>query len=283
MLSGCASSIRKSNNQSKIFEQKQSRLRCESDTRWSSSFLMLRSFQKAYYAGCFDGESNSCPVSLETIKFLLHAYQFSIYMQRSDSSICDVLPGLFYCFRTWEFFGRVNVGAEVLCDSLVENFKEKFDFELDSNYYLVSALLHTSTHDHWFKENTFKVYVERAKEAIEPLVEDILARRADSLASEEPSQPTNAQPNPPKNRFKKFFNFLPTESSQASQQQLMRPNLMNEKTSLISRSNGTNYTNTETTQFWSVNRSTMPQLSGLWKYLDCIPGSSAFIERFFSI
>lgn len=44
-----AATMRSSNNQSRIFEQKKSRLRCENDTRWSSSFLMLQSFQNAFH------------------------------------------------------------------------------------------------------------------------------------------------------------------------------------------------------------------------------------------
>jgi hypothetical protein len=53
-LSYFASNTGKSIGLSRIYREKKSRLRTVNNTRWSSSFLMIQSFLKAYKNGCFD-------------------------------------------------------------------------------------------------------------------------------------------------------------------------------------------------------------------------------------
>lgn len=56
---------------------------------------MLWSYIKAYNAGAFDG-STKCPYSLEKIELyfqiLKPIYRFSLCVQKSTSTICEVLP-----------------------------------------------------------------------------------------------------------------------------------------------------------------------------------------------
>jgi hypothetical protein len=51
-----ASSINKSNLKAEIFNILKCRLRCENITRWSSSFLMLHAYYRAYKRGSFNGK-----------------------------------------------------------------------------------------------------------------------------------------------------------------------------------------------------------------------------------
>ena len=52
-LTNFAASTKRSINLIKLHAEKKSRLRCENLTRWSSSYLMLESFHKAYMRGVF--------------------------------------------------------------------------------------------------------------------------------------------------------------------------------------------------------------------------------------
>ena len=93
-LSSCASECQL--QKVKCFKKK-NRIRNENLTRWSSSFLILNSFSKAYLKKCFEN-GLKCPVSQEKIEFylnlLLPAYRFSLLYQRNKCHIGDVLPGL---------------------------------------------------------------------------------------------------------------------------------------------------------------------------------------------
>jgi len=66
-LSSYASSVRVSILKSPIFIKKKVRLQVENKTLWSSSFLMLESFYRAYKANAFI-EQNPCPVTFAKIQ-----------------------------------------------------------------------------------------------------------------------------------------------------------------------------------------------------------------------
>jgi hypothetical protein len=78
--------------------------RLENLTRWSSSFMMLVSFKKAYDKKAF--ETNNCPVGMAFIEgyiqVLRPAYDFSLYMQRNTTSIANVNILLTLMFDEWE-------------------------------------------------------------------------------------------------------------------------------------------------------------------------------------
>lgn len=84
-LSNFAASIRRSNVLSVNFIEKKAKLRCENGTRWSSSYLMLESFYKAYEKNAFSPE-NPCPVDKNTIaaylKILHPLYTLSLMSQK---------------------------------------------------------------------------------------------------------------------------------------------------------------------------------------------------------
>jgi hypothetical protein len=64
-----------------VVQINKNRLRGNNITRWSSAFLLLNSFYKAYKKNIFTDE-NKCPVTLAEIEFyielLLPAYRFTL-------------------------------------------------------------------------------------------------------------------------------------------------------------------------------------------------------------
>jgi len=93
-LSKFAASVKHSINLSKIHLSNKCCLRCENATRWGSSFLMLWSYIKAYNSSAFEFES--CPYTLEKIELyfqiLKPVYRFNLFVQKTNSTICEVLP-----------------------------------------------------------------------------------------------------------------------------------------------------------------------------------------------
>ena len=67
------------------------------DLNFEKQTLLLDCFHKAYIRGLFTSEFK-CPISLEEIEFylqiLLPAFQFNLIMQKTRSTIADVLPTL---------------------------------------------------------------------------------------------------------------------------------------------------------------------------------------------
>ena len=141
-LSKYAGAVKNSINLYKLHISKKARLRIENDTRWASSFLLLEAFQRAYIRNAFPAEK-PCPVPLKTIEMymqiLMPAFKFSLLMQRTTSTIADVVPNVLMMLSKWN---RMEVGGNcsLLCDSLTNAFKHKFNYELNSPVYAVASL-----------------------------------------------------------------------------------------------------------------------------------------------
>ncbi|RMZ94971.1 hypothetical protein BpHYR1_010399, partial [Brachionus plicatilis] len=90
---------------------------------------------------------------------LLPAYRFSIGFQRTQSSISEVIPSLLILFNTWNKL------------SLNQKYKT-FEFELNSNAYVVAALLDTSKLSVWYWK---KFSEEFSKKALYSIVDVALA------------------------------------------------------------------------------------------------------------
>ncbi len=88
-----------------------------------------------------------CPVSFAQISFylqiLIPAYRFSITIQRTNSNISEVVPSLLYMFNEWSDMAKKYENNK-LCLNLIECFKTKFAYELDSNLYAVASIFDTS-------------------------------------------------------------------------------------------------------------------------------------------
>ena len=122
------------NNKAKLF--------IDNKTRWFSSYLMLLSFQKSYARGAFSSELD-CPVTLRVIEtyiqILTPAYQFNLIMQKSESTIGEIIPALLIMLSKWRRF-RVGQPYRRLCDLLIKAFSRKFEYELGSTIYKVLIL-----------------------------------------------------------------------------------------------------------------------------------------------
>ena len=135
----------------------------ENLTRWSSSFLMLNSFYKAYLRKCFNDEMK-CPVSITKIEFylklLLPAYRFSLVYQRNKSHIGDVLPGLLLLIEQYKSLGKKR-GAGIFCSTFIKYLKKKFHYELNSPIYAIAALLNVSSLHMKYKKPFGKDYIKQ--------------------------------------------------------------------------------------------------------------------------
>jgi len=145
-LSKYAGAVKNFINLYKLHISKKARLRIENDTRWASSFLMLEAFQRANIRNAFPAEK-PCPVPLKTIEMymqiLMPAFKFNLLMKRTTSTIADVVPNVIMMLSKWN---RMEVGGNyrLLCDSLNNAFKHKFNYELNSPVYAVASLFNIS-------------------------------------------------------------------------------------------------------------------------------------------
>ena len=97
----CASSHR-SIFKANFHNNNNGRLRCDNQTRWNSSFQMLVSVKKAYEINTFNNEYQ-CPYTLNSIEnyiqVLFPVYRFSLFMQRNNCPIGEVVPALLMLFE----------------------------------------------------------------------------------------------------------------------------------------------------------------------------------------
>ena len=131
-------------------KNERSKIHLNNQTRWSSQFLMLKSFHKSYLKDAFPTE-NPFPISfevIETYQILYPAYQFNLIMQEKNSTVADVIPTLMTMFSKWKRF-EVICEYKTLCNFLVPALKLKFD-ELKSKVYLDAALLNTKMVKHCY-------------------------------------------------------------------------------------------------------------------------------------
>ena len=102
-----------------------SKIHLNNQTRWSSQFLMLKSFHKTYLKDAFPTE-NPCPISFEVIETYLQilypAYQFNLIMQKKISTLADVIPTLMIMFSKWKSIRLlVNINHSAIYSFLLLN------------------------------------------------------------------------------------------------------------------------------------------------------------------
>ena len=117
------------------------RLRTENVTRWSSAYLVLESVKRAYDKQIFNEDDLKCPISLfevETyLQILAPAYRVSLGFQKNTSTIADVIPSILKLQSVWE---KMNLSPtpKRFCNLLILTTQLKFDFEFNSDAYMVS-------------------------------------------------------------------------------------------------------------------------------------------------
>ena len=97
-------------------------------------FLMLETFLKGYERNVFDNE-NICPVSKavieELVLILKPFYIFSLYVQKTDSTIAQVVPMI---LMTLDQLARTVASScgKQLISLLTDNVHDYFKYELES-------------------------------------------------------------------------------------------------------------------------------------------------------
>ncbi len=130
--------IRKSVELTKFFANSRCRRRLDNETRWGSSFLKLEQIVKAKKRGLLNEIliKSPCPVPLAILK---HAYFFHVGLQRQSATIAEMIPSILSCIAIWESMKvKTSENGRILCDYLIEEFKKRFDYELNSHIYQVS-------------------------------------------------------------------------------------------------------------------------------------------------
>jgi hypothetical protein len=138
-LSTFASTIRNSIKHSNLFGEAKCRPKTENSTRWFSHYIVLKWAQKAYSKELFS--SLEVPMTIDEIEMYLQifepAYNISLIFQRTESTICDVLPNILNLKWTWS---RMDVGDQEGLEMLyflVQLLSEKFSLEFKSPVYKV--------------------------------------------------------------------------------------------------------------------------------------------------
>ena len=91
-------------------------------------------------------------------------------MQRNDCPIGEVVPLLLIMFEEYDKL-KIN-GVPITGTSksfkelLINSFKKKFEYELDSNVFLVSSIYTVSKLNLWYKRSFSKEYVTKGIAAI---------------------------------------------------------------------------------------------------------------------
>jgi hypothetical protein len=138
------SSVRRSHNLNRIFQNYDCRLRLDNATRWSSTFLSLETIQKAHKKKIFDHEilANTFPLKMKRIETYLEIlyplYLTNISFQDSSSSISDVIPSILNLVHGLEKYKAKSEYSKTLCKDLVNQLNKRFEFELNSEIYKVN-------------------------------------------------------------------------------------------------------------------------------------------------
>jgi hypothetical protein len=139
--------------------------------------MMLVSIKRAHEKKTFD-ENYKCLYTLEVvekyIQVLQPAYRYSLFMQQTDAPIGDVIPALLIMLQELEKL-KINGTAvsgsfKSLRDLLVKSFRKKFNYELNSQVYLVASLFSVTKLHLWHNRSFSKEYALKAIESIEEVL-----------------------------------------------------------------------------------------------------------------
>jgi len=137
-LSSFASTIRNSIELARRFGEAKCRPKIENATRWFSQYSVLKWAHRAYNKQLLsekDGQMSFDEIEMYT-QIFAPAYDLNLIFQRTESSICDVLPNLMNLKSSWSKMDVDSEGLEILC-FLVQFLSEKFKYEFTSPVYKV--------------------------------------------------------------------------------------------------------------------------------------------------
>jgi hypothetical protein len=149
--------VKKSIQINKIFTRLHCRLRLDKKVRWGSGFTVLilvrKAFERNAIASVYREHQLKCPLSLKIvndyIEVLKPAYKFNIRMQSNTITISDVIPYLLKMISYWKKqikSDTVTASCKKLCKLLIKDFKDRFDYELNSIIYQVNIFYLARNH-----------------------------------------------------------------------------------------------------------------------------------------
>ena len=148
---------------------------------------MLASHHKGHLRKIYH-DDYPCPVRFEAIEIylqiLLPAFTFNLIMQRTSSSIADVLPSLIIMMTRWSKI-VVPEKYKKLCSNLIAAFKHKFKYELASPIYSVATLLNVSELSGWFDGTDCKEIRRSAVDNMVKVATEFLYKKNEILDSQE--------------------------------------------------------------------------------------------------
>lgn len=291
-LSKFSGRAKKSIYQSIALNENNCRLITENKTRWSSSLLMLVSIKKAQSRNAL---YETLPVSIEKVDIYIQifkpVYLFNIYLQRSNSSIAEIGPGILNILNKWT---RMVVPDEYhgLISSPMEFHVYKFDYELNSRIYQVASILNVAKLHNWFKEGYAQPYVKSGDwiDAIIRVGLKFLLRKTSDVKIDSETLKSGESimdiSKATQNSDQSFFKASPTKDQPAQSvvKNIKEKDLENEVAKFLNILNSRPLKQfTSTTSFWYDRRTKLPNLYELSLMLLNIPAISAYIERYFSI
>jgi hypothetical protein len=254
--------------------------------------MMLVSIKKAYEKKIFD-EDYQRPFSLETIENFIQvlqpAYRFSLFMQQTESPIGDVVPALLIMIQELDKL-KIN-GEEVrgqfksLRDLLVKSFKKKFNYEMNSQVYLVASIFSVSKLHLWYKRTFSKIYVLKGIESIVDVVLKFIPTDKHthfSNSNDKVASVINYESNDEKSVLKKFSQISESESEESNVSILIK--LKKEKDLFVNLLQESDLKSIkQASKFWKTHSKLFPNISHVALIIKNIASNSSFLERFFSL
>ena len=267
-----------------VFQINKNRLRGNNITRWSSAFLLLNSFYKAYKKNIFTDE-NKCPVTLAEIEFyielLLPAYRFTLLHQRTAANIAEVVPTLQMLIKKYEQFAK-DTKKRPFSEALIKHIKVKFEYEFESNIYAVAAYMDTTQLHDWSSRSFAVPLLLKAKNSLQEIANEMLFTRSQPVTEAADLETNSNSKESDQELFSNYFalddsdsdiptiktNKLVKLKEEAERYHIMTQNPIKEKS---------------TRRFWQNKANELPILYELACILLNIPSSSSYVERFFSV
>jgi len=269
-----------------VFSINKNRLRSENITRWSSTFLLMFSFYKAYVKGIFN-EDYKCPVTRSQLEFYLTMlyplYKFTLFHQRNSANIASTIPTVQALIQKYEKMS-VEPKKKQFCNSIIQNIKKKFEFELDSNVYAVATLLDVGRIKYWNGKSFANDLKVKALNSIPQIGDEFLNIRKETVTQEvQPSTSTASNQFNELTNDDSFERYFCNTDSEGENEIISKKKSLSDETKRFKNLIENCKTKITTRAFWQENKLNLPLLFELTNILQNIPSSSAYVERFFSI
>ena len=246
------------------------------------------------FKGIFTEEYN-CEITLEELEIfyqiLLPLYKFSILVQKTNASIMVVYPSILLILNS--SLPKLNLDGEynIFRNQLIATITSKFKLEMESDMYLVAAVLNTSSLHLWYNAEFGKIHFKNGINKLTALFISLFAKSSENKNTEVSSAiSSNHSSQAKSDDDMDLFNSLVDVEKVASnidktnvvsfQLSLEIDKEVKEFTLILTE---TSFKKLCTRQFWIKYQLRMPNLYKLFLYFMTISASSAIIERYFSI